>query len=295
MPHKPYEISFGGQNIVPLESTAESLGLLLSKNCYFGDHIKRIADKLRSINCRVRRNFVSRSPATMQKIYNTYLQPRIDYVSTVYNPGQAHLQKPITRAVNSFWSLCSGNPHEKFMDPKLRLMMNDLVFLHKMARGNSVLDFKTMFRQPSPLNQAEMIGNARLRRNKKLIVQKWRLKLARLRFSFRVIRPWNLLPKEIQTLKEKNFKEKVKKFILENKQAFLNLGLKDYNVVGEEYVKEVKHTVKVGPLGPKTRKFKRWNKPLNPKSDKVLKAKDTVTNPVAEKLLKITKRRKGQT
>ena len=283
MPHDPYKIVFGGQEIVPLEATAETLGLLLSKNCYFGAHIKRIVDRLRSITSKVRRNFVSRDPAIMQKIYSTYMQPRIDYVSIVYNPGLESLLKSVTKAASSFWSLCSsGTPEDKFMEPRLRLIVNDLVFFHKMAKGKSVLDFQTMFKQPSPLSREEMMKKAYLRK-KKLRIPKWRLKLSRLRFSFRVRPYWNLLPIEIQILEEKEFKIRLKEFILANKTKFLNLGLKDYNIVGEEYVKEIKNSDKKGPIGLNKRKYKKWNKPLkNTDISKAEKVKKTAKKPISD-------------
>jgi hypothetical protein len=86
-PREPHKIKFMGQEIEPLECKAESLGLIISKNCIFGDHIKRIADRIKAITCKIRRNIISRDPKTMQMVYNGWAQSRIDYVSCVYNPG----------------------------------------------------------------------------------------------------------------------------------------------------------------------------------------------------------------
>ena len=287
VPHEPFKIKFGGQEIVPLEAKAESLGLLISKKCIFTDHIKRVADKLRSITCHVRRNFVSRDPATMQKIYGTYMQPSIDYVSCVYNPGTESLLKSITNAANSFWKLCtSKNPPEKYMKPRLRLIMNDLVFIHNMVHGKSVLDFETMFKLPSPVSPQAIQDGARFR-NKKLNIPKYRLKLARLRFSFRSRLYWNLLPKVIQKMKAGRFKIEMKKFLLKNEQTFLNLGIKDYNIVGEVFCKEIRRDGLPTQTG---RKFKKWNKPLV-KKKKAKTCEKTLIHPVAEKLRKNAKKK----
>ena len=276
MPHEPYKIKFGGQEIIPSEAKAESLGLLISKKCIFTDHIRRVSDKMRSITSHVRRNFVSKSPPMMTKIYRTYMQPNIDYVSSVYHPGTESLLRPITNAANSFWKLCSNdNLHEKyfamigFMEPRLRLIMNDLVFIHNMIHGNSVLDFETMFKLPSPMSPQAIKDGARFR-NKKIRIPLYRLKLTRLRFSFRSRYYWNLVPKNIQQMKAGGFKTNVKKFLLENKRTFLNLGLKDYNIVGEEVCKEVRR----GGIPINTgRKFKKWHKPLKSNSEKTLTQK----------------------
>ena len=289
-PHEPYKIKFGGQEIVPAEAKAESLGLLISKKCIFTDHIKRVADKMRSITCHVRRNFVSKNPPIMTKIYRTYMQPSIDYVSSVYHPGTESLLKPITKAADSFWKLCTSDTlHESyfarigFLEPRLRLIMNDLVFIHNMIHGRSVLDFETMFKLPSPMSPQAIKDGARFR-NKKLRIPKFRLKLSRLRFSFRSRAYWNLVPREIQKMKAGGYKKHVKKFIIENKRIFLNLGLKDYNIIGEEMCKEVRRNGRPANTG---RKFKKWHKPLKIKSEK------TLLHPVAEKLRKNAKKAKN--
>ena len=111
-PHNPYEILFGGQSIKPLESTAESLGLLIGKNCIFGAQIKRITDRIKSISYSVRRNFANRSPEILMKIYNTYVHSRLDYCSQVWHTGVESIIRPIEKAVRTFWKLgSSGVPH----------------------------------------------------------------------------------------------------------------------------------------------------------------------------------------
>ena len=55
-PHDPREISFGGVNIKPQKSTAESLGLLINSSCVFTAHIKRVRDKIKTMVYQVKRN-----------------------------------------------------------------------------------------------------------------------------------------------------------------------------------------------------------------------------------------------
>jgi hypothetical protein len=38
----------------------------------------RITDRIKSITCSIRRNFANRSPEILVKIYNTYVQTRLD-------------------------------------------------------------------------------------------------------------------------------------------------------------------------------------------------------------------------
>ena len=256
-PRPPHEIKFLGEIIEPLECKAESLGLLISKNCIFGDHIKRIADRIKAISCKIRRNIISRDPDIMQKVYNGWAQSRIDYVSVVYNPSTEALLAPITKSANSFWKLCSsGKPHEKFIEPRVRLIINDLIMFHNISTGRSPLDFKSIFKTTSPTDPEMILKNVRFR-NKKIVIPKLRLQLSRLSFSFRVRPYWNLLPNEFKTMKQQKFKSEVKDYILKNKQKFLNIGLRDYNIVGETAVKEVRKKKNSLPLRS-GRKYKKW-------------------------------------
>ena len=258
-PREPHKIKFMGQEIEPLECKAESLGLIISKNCIFGDHIKRIADRIKAITCKIRRNIISRDPKTMQMVYNGWAQSRIDYVSCVYNPGSDSLLQPLTKAANSFWKICtSDEPHPKYVEPRIRLIINDLVMFHNMAIGKSALDFETMFKTPSPLDPQEILKKARLRDNK-IVIPKLRLTLSRQCFNFRVRPYWNLLPNEIKIMKPAKFKTEIKAHILKNKQEFLNIGLKDYNIVGES-VKQFRK--KNGIPSCTRRKYKKWTLPV---------------------------------
>ena len=71
------------------------------------------------------------------------------------------------------------------------------------------------------------------------MIPKYRLQVARHRFSFRTRRYWNIVPDELKSLKLSNFKEKLKKHLLKNKQKFLNLS-RTFNIVGEVEKKKVK-------------------------------------------------------
>jgi hypothetical protein len=78
-----------------------------------------------------------------------------------------------------------------------------------------------------------------LLRGNQIVIPKFRLQVARYRFSFRTRRYWNIVPDELKSLKLSNFKVKLKKYLLKNKQKFLNLS-RSYNIVGEVEKKRVK-------------------------------------------------------
>ena len=219
----------------------------------------RITDRIKSITCSIRRNFANRSPEILVKIYSTYVQTRLDYCSQVWYPGKESLIRSIENAVKSFWKLGrSGMPPKDFMPPSLRLIFTDLVFFHKIVHGKSVIKFEDIFKVKPQINP-EVIEEQSLFRDKKMGIPKYRLKIARYRFSFRTRTYWNSIPKALKVMKLGKFKEELKKHILSNRQKFLNLGL-SYNVVGEIIEKK-----KRKKNGQSERKFKKWSRPLKEK------------------------------
>ena len=191
----------------------------------------------------------------MSKVYSVYMQSRIDYCSQVYYPGKESLIKSMENAVNSFWKLSTqGKPPENFMSPGLRLIYTDLVFVHKIAHGNSVIKYEEIFKVKQNINP-NVMGEQTFFRGKQMVIPKYRLQIARCRFSFRTRRYWNIVPIELKNLKLTNFKVKLKKYILANKQKFLNLS-RSCNIVGEVEEKKVKKKKN----GQNERKFKKWQK-----------------------------------
>ena len=188
----------------------------------------------------------------MSKVYNVYMQSRLDYCSQVYYPGKESLIKSIESAVNSFWNLSTqGKPPENFMSPGLRLIYTDLVFVHKIVHGNSVIKYEDNFKVKQQVSP-KVMGEQTIFRGNQIVIPKYRLQIARYRFSFRTRRYWNIVPDELKNLKLANFKVKLKKYILLNKQKFLNLS-RSYNIVGEVVEKRVKK--KKG-----CQKFRTWQK-----------------------------------
>jgi hypothetical protein len=137
------------------------------------------------------------------------------------------------------------------MSPGLRLIYTDLVFVHKIVHGNSVIKYEDNFKVKQQVSP-KVMGEQTIFRGNQIVIPKYRLQIARYRFSFRTRRYWNIVPDELKNLKLANFKVKLKKYILLNKQKFLNLS-RSYNIVGEVVEKRVKK--KKG-----CQKFRTWQK-----------------------------------
>ena len=71
---------------IPNEHTVKDLGIHMSRNMSFHDHIETIATKCRSLSGWILRTFATREAAPMLTLFNSLLLPRIDYCSQLWSP-----------------------------------------------------------------------------------------------------------------------------------------------------------------------------------------------------------------
>ena len=234
-PLTPREIEFNGVKIKPLESTAESLGLLIGGSCIFTAHIRRIRDKIKTIMYQVKRNFAILHPEILKKVYLVYIQSRIDYGSAVYYPGVEKIVKPIENIVNRYWKLSpTKSPPPDYIPPQMRMIENDLKIVHKMYKGTYTLRYEEIFKTN---REIEKEFSTRKNVTNDLPIPKWRLIIARHKFSFRTRPVWNFVPTRIRELKESLFKKEIKKHLKENEQTYRNFT-RDHNIIGGSELNE---------------------------------------------------------
>ena len=114
------------------------------------------------------------------------------------------------------------------MSPQMRMIENDLKIVHKMYKGNYALKYEEIFKTNREIEK-EFI--TRKNETNDLPIPKWRLTIARQKFSFRTRPGWNFIPTRIRELKESLFKIEIKKHILDNEQTYRNFT-RDHNIVG---------------------------------------------------------------
>ena len=232
-PYPPKEIYFGGNPIIPLEIPAIFLGVLINKTCTFLAHIKKVADQVKAITALVKQNFANITLDLLKELYQVYVMPTLTYCSNVWNSGDEVQLRAIERAVELFWRLSpTGGPPKDFIGPRLQFIIIDLNNVKKLYDRKTVLNFDEIFKTP-------VSSNSRSNEDETIGIQRFKLKLARHRFSYRTKDYWNLLPKNIRHMPYGSFKNETKKYVTENDQAFLNFGNKD-KIVGQELVRYVK-------------------------------------------------------
>ena len=74
-----------GQTIT-VKSTIKDLGVLLSDDCSFNDHINNITEKARDMVAWILRTFNTRQPEHMLLLYKTLVRPILEYCSVLWSP-----------------------------------------------------------------------------------------------------------------------------------------------------------------------------------------------------------------
>ena len=97
-----------------------------------------------------------------------------------------------------------------------------------MYKGTYALKFEEIFKTN---REIEKDFKTRQTEANDLPIPKWKLTIARQKFSFRTRTYWNFVPLWMRDLKESRFKIEIKKFLKVNEQTFRNFS-RDINIIG---------------------------------------------------------------
>jgi len=227
---KPPEMFFDGKKIMATEKI-ESLGMYLDASGVPNAQHNRVEHDIKVMRILVAKNYRIRTVEILERLYTTYILPKINYCSTIYHTGRpAHL-KGINKELRNFWRLCDTKyKPKKVMGLEEQLIFNDLKYMYKIKHGLSPIDFDDYF----TISDKEKTSSEKIEpKPYKRGAQK---AFAMLTFTQRIDKYWNYLPKETRNLKFGPFKEKVTEILTHKKkqshrQHLLNFGL-DTNVMG---------------------------------------------------------------
>ena len=145
------------------------------------------------------------------------------------------LVKPIKNIVERYWKLSSTKkPPTGFVSPQMRMIENDMKIVHKMYKGTYALKYEEVFKTN---REIEKEFNTRKNENNDLPIPKWRLIIARQKFSFRTRPGWNFIPTRIRELKESLYKIEIKKHLKENEQTYRSFT-REKNIIGGLQINE---------------------------------------------------------
>jgi hypothetical protein len=188
---------FNGHMLSEVEEH-DDLGILRSTDFQYSRHVSNMATKVSRVCGMFCRAFVSRSREFMLRLWLSYLRPKLEYASQVWNGSIGvskleFIQRRFTKRIRGISSVSYGNRLQQLQLPSLedRRLYLDRVFLHKLLTGKLNVN-------PSDLciNRVKLIT-----RSHATSIVTYRPKSATIgrNFSFRAAKIWNLLPLILKT------------------------------------------------------------------------------------------------
>ena len=227
---KPPEMFFDGKKIMATDKI-ESLGMYLDSSGIPTAQHERVEKDIKVMRILVAKNYKVRTVEILERLYTTYILPKINYCSTIYHTGKPCHLKGIKKELKNFWRLCDTKYAPKnVMGLEEQLIFNDLKFMYKVKHGQSPIDFDDYF----TISELEKTASEKI--EPKPYKKGVRKAFAMYTFTQRIDKYWNYLPKEVRNLKFEPFKDTIKEIMMNDKkrrhrQNLLNFGL-DTNIMG---------------------------------------------------------------
>ena len=216
-------------NILQYRPVIKDLGVYISDDLKWDNHISRIAKKVSLTSYQILKSFQTKNIWILKKLFVTYIRPQLEYNTSVWSP---HLIKNI-KLLESVQKIYTkrifrrcGLPYTSYRDRldqinleslERRRLNYDMVLVYKIINGLSYINFHEYFYLVNT--------NYNLRRNSLQIKPLYQIKSTNSSwlnsFFNRVPTLWNALPNEIVTSPNLiTFKQKIRKYNFLNQLAF---------------------------------------------------------------------------
>ena len=114
----------GMSSVIEQTNCTKDLGVMMEDTANFSVQIEKVCKKVRQKCGWIMRTFYSRNPAFLRHMWNTYVQPHIDYCSQLWSPSEgAELQK-IEKLLQSFTAQIPAVKQLNYWDRLKELRMN---------------------------------------------------------------------------------------------------------------------------------------------------------------------------
>ena len=186
-------------DLVENVTSMKDLGVTVTTNCSFREHIMNVTRKAGYTASSIFRNFVSRNPTFLLSMFITYVRPILEYNCSVWSPGLVcdidlveHVQRSFTRRIPglSVLSYKERLEHLHLDSLEKRRMISDLCEVYKMFFGLSnlrVTEFFTLHDE-----------NINTRGHPYRVLQcHYNMNIRKFSFAVRVAPIWNFLPSTV--------------------------------------------------------------------------------------------------
>ena len=144
--NNPHHVYFLNNVELPTVTSEKDLGVTVSDNLLWNDHIDNAVNKARSVIAWVSRTVISRAPNVMLNIYKTLVRPHLEYCVQLWSPFPRHrnwdhimklegVQRKYTRLIDGMGLL-------SYSDRLNRLGLTTL--LERRARGDLIETYRIL-------------------------------------------------------------------------------------------------------------------------------------------------------
>ena len=201
---------------LPAVDTESDLGVVISSNWKWNDHIDKSISKANSCIAWVTRSVISRSPKVMINIYKSLIRPHLEYCVQLWSPSPVHGNwgtiMEIEHVQRRFTRLIDGEGLRTYEDRLRNLKLTTLV--ERRARGDLIEMYKIVSgkcRYGNNLFRLSRNGSKLVARPGDGAPQKHGF------FSMRVLPYWNKLPMHVRTSETvEGFKINLENFKVKN-------------------------------------------------------------------------------
>ena len=213
-PSSPQTLTLGGSDLERVECF-KYLGLLLSANLSFSEHIQSMCMKARKILGLLYRRFYSNSDgSTLLQLYLSLVRPHLEYASPVWNPHMhkdikllENVEKFAIRMITKRWDCGYQELLDMVALPSLetRRLQSSLCMLYKIV--HNLCYFPSHIITPR--------SNVSQRTDRRLLLHQPFARTNTFMYSFvpRSVRVWNSLPEQIVTAPMRPFKNSVTQYL----------------------------------------------------------------------------------
>lgn len=190
-PRYPY---YMGNTKIPTTLTIRDLGIMMSHNAKFTEHLSKIVKAASIQSSLIFRCFKTRNRDFLKRMFTTFVRPKLEYASQIWNPCLKQdidllesVQRQFTKRIPSL----SNTPYLERLkileldSLEMRRLKADLCYVYKLFHGLVNSDFNQFFKLKSSVTRGHPLT---------LIKPKFRRDILRHSFAVRVIDPWNFLP-----------------------------------------------------------------------------------------------------
>ena len=189
-------------------STVKDLGVTITDNLKFNEHIDLTVKKVNSEIGRARRSFKCRKLIFLSDLFTTYIRPNLEYCTQLWNPVHSTLIDKLEKTQNRFTRLIPDGRNLSHEERNRRL--NITTHEERRLRGDMVFAWEILDNTDHPCKHMLTPDTNSTTRghSKKLTKKRFSNDIAKQSFTNRIINKWNSLDEEVISSSSQNMFKK---------------------------------------------------------------------------------------